>query len=117
MLLSEITSKEPLEIDVCNEKVHFVNGWNEFVRVLETGITCKYSRTGDLFYLPPNSYTKSGDTKLERKVTVSLKYSLITGTLHRLTTSKIKYYEWNAHTIYGGQAKNNRTSEIRKNIF
>lgn len=110
ILLSDITSNEPLEIDVCNEKVYFVNGWNEFVRVLETGIMYKYNQTGDFFYLPPSSYAKSGGTELERKVAVSLKYSLITETLYRVTTSKIKYYEWNAHTIYGEQAKNNRAS-------
>ncbi|MDA9469899.1 hypothetical protein [Enterococcus sp. 5H] len=85
MLLSEITSKESLEIDVCSEKVYFVNGWNEFVRVLETGITYKYSRTGDLFYLPPSSYSKYGDTELQRTVAVALKYSMVTRTINRLT--------------------------------
>lgn len=86
MLLSEITSKERLEIDVCSEKVYFVNGWNEFVRVLETGITYKYSQTGDLFYLPPSSYSKYGDTDLERTVAVALKYSMVTRTINRFKT-------------------------------
>ncbi|MBO0474883.1 hypothetical protein JZO86_14365 [Enterococcus ureasiticus] len=89
MILSDITSKESLEVDVCHENVHFANGWNEFVRVLETGITYKYSQTGNLFYMSPSAYAKDCDTKLERKVTVSLKYSLITGTLNRLTARMI----------------------------
>lgn len=89
MILSDITSNERLTEDICGEKVHFCNDWNEFIRVIETGITYRYNQNNDLFYVSSSKYAKNSETALEKNVIVALKYSLITEQLSRLESPMV----------------------------
>lgn len=89
MLLLDITSNEPLNTDVCSGKVHFINGWNEFVRVVETGINYKRNLKTDLFYISPGEYAECSETALEYNVAVSLRFSLATSQLKRLISPMV----------------------------
>ncbi|MGL9757229.1 hypothetical protein [Enterococcus sp. DIV2324] len=78
---------------------YFTNGWNEFVRVIETGITYRRNLSKDLFYVSPGEYAEYSETALEYNVAVSLRFSLATDQLKRLISPMVTA---NPHTAITG---------------
>lgn len=116
MLLLGITSNEPLNTDVCSGKVHFSNGWNDFVRVVETGINYKRNLKKDLFYVSPSEYAECSETALESNVAVSLRFSMATGQLKRLILPMVTVNPHIAVTGAPGKPKKGGAENVKTTI-
>lgn len=94
MLVARVTSNEPLNMDVCKDKVYFDNDWDKFIRVLEVGTTYRYNETGNLYCMPgcKDVYTTESKTLREDTISVAMRYSTVTNECVRLDAPRV-YYE------------------------
>lgn len=89
MHISDFTTNESLNTDVCSRKVGFSSDWNSFLRVIETGVTYRNNQNGNLFLVAPNKYSQTSGCEAELQVSVALKYSMITERLTRLNAPMV----------------------------